>query len=131
VAYILSIFTGLKNLGSLLYRGGAAKFFLNNRISLCNYSFNLYRCVEQNQQLVAHIWSKLVLLAVWMTCPWVPIKKRHLHRLVILPLPAWFHSVEAVCLRSGVNSPASTRHIGRTIFQCKFIVVLLFFLLIT
>jgi hypothetical protein len=40
---------------------------------------------------------------------------------------AQFHSVEAACLCSGINSPASTRHSGRTIFQCKFVKVLVFF----
>ena len=42
-------------------------------------------------------------------------------------LPAWFHSIEAVCFHSGINSPASTRHIGRMTFQCKFVSVLVFF----
>jgi hypothetical protein len=37
------------------------------------------------------------------------------------------HSAEAMCLHSRVNSPASTRHIGRTTFQCKFVSVLVFF----
>ena len=32
-----------------------------------------------------------------------------------------------VCLRSGINLPASTRHSGRTTFQCKFVKVLVFF----
>jgi hypothetical protein len=36
-------------------------------------------------------------------------------------LLARFHSAEAVCLHSGVNSPASTRHNGRMTFQCKFV----------
>jgi hypothetical protein len=62
-----------------------------------------------------------------MTCPKVPIKKKHLRWLVLLPLPAWFHSAEAVCLHSGVNSLTSTRHIGRTTFQCKFVWVFFFF----
>jgi hypothetical protein len=30
--WLLSIFAGLKSLGSLQYRGGAAEFFLNNQI---------------------------------------------------------------------------------------------------
>jgi hypothetical protein len=30
--------------------------------------------------------------------------------------------------RSEINLPASTRHSGRTIFQCKFVKVLVFFL---
>jgi hypothetical protein len=37
------------------------------------------------------------------------------------------HSAEAMCLHSRVNSPASTRHIGGTTFQCKFVSVLVFF----
>jgi hypothetical protein len=45
---------------------------------------------------------------------------------MMLPLSARFHSAEAVCLHSGVNSPASTRHIGRTTFHCKFVLVLVF-----
>jgi hypothetical protein len=57
----------------------------------------------------------------------VPTKKRHLRRLTTLPFPAWFQNAEAVCLHSGVNSPASMRHIGRTTFQCKFVLVLVFF----
>jgi hypothetical protein len=59
------------------------------------------------------------------------IKKRHLHQLAMLSLPARFHSAEAVCLHSGIDSPASTRYIGRTTFQCKFVLVLVFFLIIT
>ena len=66
------------------------------------------------------IWLQLVL-------PAARIKKRHLRRLVMLPLPARFHRVEAVCLHNGVNSPASTRHIGRMTFQCKFVLVFVFF----
>jgi len=60
----------------------------------------------------------------------VPLKKRHLHHLrrqPMLPLPAVLHSAEAACLRSGINLPASTRHSGRTTFQCKFVKVLVFF----
>ena len=44
-----------------------------------------------------------------------------LRQLVILPLLARFHSAEAVCLHSGVNSPASTGHNGRMTSQCKFV----------
>ena len=51
--------------------------------------------------------------------------------LPMLPLPAQFHRAEAVCLHSGINSPASTRHSGRMTFQCKFVLVLVFFLIIT
>jgi hypothetical protein len=36
------------------------------------------------------------------------------------------HNAEAACLRSGMNSPASKRHSGRTVFQCKFVSVLVF-----
>ena len=67
--WLLSIFIGLKTLGSLQYKGGAAKKILNNQIWLCNYSFNLYRCVERNQQLVAYIGFQLVLLTARMTYP--------------------------------------------------------------
>jgi len=35
-------------------------------------------------------------------------------------------SAEVACLHSGINSPASTRHSGRTTFQCKFVKVLVF-----
>jgi len=45
----------------------------------------------------------------------------------MLPLLALVHSAEAACLRSGINLPTSTRHSGRTIFQCKFVKVLFFF----
>ena len=38
-----------------------------------------------------------------------------------------FHSVEVVCLRNRIDSPISTRHSGRTTFQCKFVKVLVFF----
>jgi len=41
------------------------------------------------------------------------------------------HNAEAACLRSGINLPASTRHSGRTTFQCKFVKVLVFFKKIT
>jgi len=53
----------------------------------------------------------------------------HLRRQPMLPLPALLHSAEAACLRSGINLPASTRHSGRTTFQCKFVKVLVFFFL--
>ena len=52
----------------------------------------------------------------------------HLRRQPMLPLLAVLHSAEAACLRSGINLPASTRHSGRTTFQCKFVKVLVFFL---
>jgi hypothetical protein len=44
----------------------------------------------------------------------------------MLPLPALLHSAEVACLHSGINLPASTRHSGRTTFQCKFVKVLVF-----
>ena len=47
-------------------------------------------------------------------------------RQPMLPLPALLHNAEAGCLRSGINLPASTRHNGRTTFQCKFVKVLFF-----
>ena len=50
-------------------------------------------------------------------------------QLVMLPLLAWFHSAEAVCLHSEDNSPASTRHNERMTSQCKFVQVLVFFIL--
>jgi len=59
----------------------------------------------------------------------VPLKKRHLHHLrrqLMLPLPVLLHSAEAACLRIGINLPTSTRHSGRTTFQCKFVKVLVF-----
>ena len=46
----------------------------------------------------------------------------------MLSLPVVLHSTEAACLRSGINLPASTRHSGRTTFQCKFVKVLVFFI---
>ena len=54
-------------------------------------------------------------------------KKRQLWRLTTLFLQMQVNNVEVVCLHSGVNSPASTRHIGRTTFQCKFVLILVFF----
>ena len=50
-----------------------------------------------------------------------------LRRQPMLPLPAVLHSAEAACLRSGINSPTSMRHCGRTTFQCKFVKFLVFF----
>ena len=41
------------------------------------------------------------------------------------------HNAEAVCLHSGVNSPASTRHNGMMTSQCKFVYVLVFFYIYT
>jgi hypothetical protein len=54
-------------------------------------------------------------------------KKRHLRRLMTLPLLARSHSAEVVCLHSGINSPASMRHIERRSFHCKFVLILVFF----
>jgi hypothetical protein len=131
VAYILSIFSGLNNLGSLQYTRGAAEcFFFLNWIWLCNYSSNLCRSVEQNQLHVMCTWSQLVLQAAMMTCHEVPTKKSHMRRLMMLPLPAQFHNVDAVFLHNRVNSPASTRHIGRTTFQWKFVLIWVFFFLL-
>jgi hypothetical protein len=127
--WLLSIFAGLKSLGSLQYRGGVAEFFLTIEFNYIIICIKLCRCIERNQQLIAHIWSQLVPLAARMTYPYVPIKKRHLCRLPMLPLPARFHSAEAACLRSGINSPASTRHSGRTTFQFKFVSVLVFLII--
>jgi len=53
----------------------------------------------------------------------VPTKKRHLQLLATLSLSVRFHNVEAGCLHSGVNSLVSTRHIERTTFQCKFVLI--------
>jgi len=54
-------------------------------------------------------------------------EEAHLRHQPMLPFPVRFHSAETACLRSGINSPASTRHSGRTTFQCKFVKVLVFF----
>jgi hypothetical protein len=54
-------------------------------------------------------------------------KKRQLWRLTTLFLQMQFNNVEVVCLHSGVNSPANTRHIESTTFQCKFVLILVFF----
>ena len=35
-------------------------------------------------------------------------------------------SAEVACLRNGISSPASTRHGGRTTFQCNFVKFLVF-----
>ena len=50
----------------------------------------------------------------------------HLHRQLMLPLPALLHSAEVACLHNRINLPASTRHSGRMTFQCKFVKVLVF-----
>ena len=51
-------------------------------------------------------------------------QEEDLRRQPMLPLPARFNSAKTACLRSGINSPVSTRHSGRTTFQCKFVKVL-------
>jgi hypothetical protein len=67
--WLLSIFAGLKSLGSLQYRRGAVEFFLTFEFNYIIIRIKLCRCVERNPQLVAHVWSQLVLLAARMTYP--------------------------------------------------------------
>jgi len=55
---MLSIFAGLKTLGSLQYRGGAAEFFFNNRFKLCNYSYKfmlmrILKSIARHEHMVA------------------------------------------------------------------------------
>ena len=96
-------------------------------------SFKYFVCLACNlylnlQQIKRYVFPLLYFTSRFFS---VPIKKRHLRHLPMLPLPARFHSAEVGCLHSGINSPASMRHNGRTTFQCKFVSVLLFFLIIT
>jgi hypothetical protein len=44
------------DLGSIQYRGGAVKFFLTFEFNYIIIRINLCRYVEQNPQLVAHVW---------------------------------------------------------------------------
>ena len=44
--WLLSIFAGLKTLGSLQYRGGAAEFFLTIEFNYVIIRIKLFRCVE-------------------------------------------------------------------------------------
>jgi hypothetical protein len=118
------------DLGSIQYRGDAVEIFLTFEFNYINICRTLCRCIERKPELVAHVWSQLVHLAARMIFPKVPFKKRHLQHLrrqSMLPLPSLLHSAEAACLHSGINLPASTRHSGRTTFQCKFVKVLIFF----
>jgi hypothetical protein len=47
--WLMSIFTGLKSLGSLQYRGDVAEFFLTIEFNYIIISIKLCRCVERNQ----------------------------------------------------------------------------------
>jgi hypothetical protein len=64
-----SIFPGLKILSSLQYREVLPNCFLIIEFNYVIIHIKLCRCVERNQQLVAHIWSHLILPTVRMTCP--------------------------------------------------------------
>jgi hypothetical protein len=96
-------------------------------------SFKYFVCLACNLYLNLQQIKRYVFPLLYFTSRFflVPIKKRHLRHLPMLPLPARFHSAEVGCLHSGINSLASMRHNGRTTFQCKFFSVLLFFLIIT
>jgi hypothetical protein len=122
------------DLGSIHYKGGAVKIFLTFEFNYINICRTLCRCIERKPELVAHVWSQLIRLTARMIFPKMPLKKRHLQHLrrqSMLPLPSLLHNAKAACLRSGINLPASTRHSGRTTFQCKFVNVLIFFKKIT
>jgi hypothetical protein len=55
------------DLDSILYRGGAVDFFLTFEVNYIIIRIQLCRCVERKPDLVAHVWSQLVLLAARMT----------------------------------------------------------------
>jgi len=57
------------NLGSIQYRGGAVEIFLTFEFNYRIIRIQLCRCVERKPELVAHVWSQLVLLAARMTYP--------------------------------------------------------------
>jgi hypothetical protein len=57
------------DLGSIQYRGGAVDLFLTFEVNYIIIRIQLCRCVEQKPELVAHVWSQLVLLAARMTYP--------------------------------------------------------------
>ena len=57
------------DLGSIQYMGGAVEFFLTFKFNYIIIRIQLCRCVERKPQLVAHVWSQIVLLTVRMTYP--------------------------------------------------------------
>jgi hypothetical protein len=57
------------DLGSIQYRGGAVDFFLTFEVNYIIIRIQLCRCIERKPDLVAHVWSQLVLLVVRMTYP--------------------------------------------------------------
>jgi hypothetical protein len=57
------------DLGSIQYKGGAVEFFLTFEVNYIIIRIQLCRCVEQKPELVAHVWSQLVLLVARMTYP--------------------------------------------------------------
>jgi hypothetical protein len=57
------------DLGSIQYRGGAVDFFLTFEVNYIIIRIQLCRCVERKPELVAHVWSQLVLIAARMTYP--------------------------------------------------------------
>jgi hypothetical protein len=57
------------DLGSIQYRGGAVECFLTFKFNYIIIRIQLCRCIEQKPQLVAHVWSQLVLLAARTTYP--------------------------------------------------------------
>ena len=85
-------------------------------------SFKSFVCLACNLYLNLQQIKKYVFPLLHFTLRFflVPIKKRHLRLLPMLPLPVQFHSIEVGCLHSGINSPANTRHSGKTTIQCKF-----------
>jgi len=57
------------DLGSIQYRRGVVKFFLTFEFNYIIICIQLCRCVERKPELVAHVWSQLVLLVARMTYP--------------------------------------------------------------
>jgi hypothetical protein len=57
------------DLGSIQYRGGAVEFLLTFEVNYIIIRIQLCRCVERKSELVAHVWSQLVLLEARMTYP--------------------------------------------------------------
>jgi len=67
--WLLSIFAGLWIWVVSKYIGGAVDFFLTFEVNFIIIRIQLCRCIEQKPELVAHVWSQLVLLAARMTYP--------------------------------------------------------------
>jgi len=112
------------DLGSIQCRGGVVEFFLTFEFNYTIIRIQLCRCVERKPKLVAAISSSseddVSLGASQEEAPTPPTSSTD------AASSSRVHSAEVACLRSGISSPASTRHSGRTTFQCKFVKVLVF-----